>query len=509
MVPPAQHSAFDGTITGATFLVENYTMDGDGNMPLLRAGQSAAMNLLSQDEVDKTSKAPSDEMVSLLAALERREETVKQVLGWDGIDVNRRDSNHRTPLSYAAEGGDEAVVKLLLGKDNIDVNSRDLNRRTPLSLAAGGGHEAVVRLLLEMDNIDVNSKDSYYRTPLSFAAEGGQEAVMKLLLGRDDVLVNFTDSNGCSPLSYAVSRQHEAVIKILLARGAVHADSSQKFSSTNTLVGKSSKQPMSRFAQKLKGLRVLLPGSLKKPEFKSRFNSIPEQSRPWAHPSPPSSSGSSATLAAASSPSFRSLSSFRGSSTLSQMSADEMGALGGAMGAPVPELTRMAGRRSTFSLLPLQTPLNVADVVPPPPQVAAASTDTGGGGTLADFVDHFRTLVSRVQSDTDSEEEMRMDSLTSHHSSITSTETHGAGPTSSSSSYQPTYPVDDRINNPLLGRHIRVLGGYVHRMPTVESVSSYDTQQSPTASSTRGARSLTSLHSACSSPSPSIVPIVE
>ena len=46
------------------------------------------------------------------------------------------------------ENGHEAVVKLLLEK-GAELETKDDNGRTPLSWAAENGHEAVVKLLLE------------------------------------------------------------------------------------------------------------------------------------------------------------------------------------------------------------------------------------------------------------------------------------------------------------------------------------------------------------------------
>ncbi|KAK4118021.1 ankyrin, partial [Parathielavia appendiculata] len=64
------------------------------------------------------------------------------------VDVNVRDNDGQTPLSWAAGNGHEAVVKLLLGTGQVDVNAEDNNGWTPLTRAAEKGHEAVVRLLL-------------------------------------------------------------------------------------------------------------------------------------------------------------------------------------------------------------------------------------------------------------------------------------------------------------------------------------------------------------------------
>jgi ankyrin repeat protein len=49
------------------------------------------------------------------------------------------------------------VVKLLLDTGKVDVDSRDFQDKTPLSWAAENGHEAVVKLLLDTGMVDVDS----------------------------------------------------------------------------------------------------------------------------------------------------------------------------------------------------------------------------------------------------------------------------------------------------------------------------------------------------------------
>jgi hypothetical protein len=69
-------------------------------------------------------------------------------------------------LCLAARIGYLELVKILVAKEGIDVDSKERDSRTPLSWAAGSGHSDVVELLLENEDIDIDSKDKDRRTPL-------------------------------------------------------------------------------------------------------------------------------------------------------------------------------------------------------------------------------------------------------------------------------------------------------------------------------------------------------
>ncbi|KAI9782385.1 MAG: hypothetical protein M1839_005258 [Geoglossum umbratile] len=134
-----------------------------------------------------------------------------------GVELDSKDSNDRTPLSWAAWKGHETVVELLLAKA-ADVDSKDSSGRTSLLWAAGNGHEAVVKLLLEKTT-DVDSKDISGWTPLLWAARCGREAVVKLLFEKA-VEVDYRNEIGQTPLLLATICGHQAVVELLLEKTA-------------------------------------------------------------------------------------------------------------------------------------------------------------------------------------------------------------------------------------------------------------------------------------------------
>ncbi|PGH26887.1 hypothetical protein AJ80_01469 [Polytolypa hystricis UAMH7299] len=65
----------------------------------------------------------------------------------DRTDVNFRDTNGRTPLSWAAENGDPKAVEMFLAKDDIERDIEDNDGHTPLWWAERMGYTEVVRII--------------------------------------------------------------------------------------------------------------------------------------------------------------------------------------------------------------------------------------------------------------------------------------------------------------------------------------------------------------------------
>ncbi|KAK2593104.1 hypothetical protein QQS21_009194 [Conoideocrella luteorostrata] len=134
-----------------------------------------------------------------------------------GAEVDAKDDNERTPLSWASNNGREAMVKVLLEK-GADVETKDNDGRTPLLLATNNRHEATVKVLLEK-GAGVEAKDNDGRTPLLLATNNRHEATVQVLLknGSD---IEAKDNNGRTPLLLATNNRHEATVKVLLENGA-------------------------------------------------------------------------------------------------------------------------------------------------------------------------------------------------------------------------------------------------------------------------------------------------
>ncbi|KAL7791464.1 ankyrin repeat-containing domain protein [Trichoderma ceciliae] len=149
--------------------------------------------------------------------------TATEVLLSVGMDLEKKDENGRTPLSWASGNGHQAIVKSLLEKGAV-IDAKDINGRTSLSWAAENGHQATVKLLLDKGAI-IDAKDYYGRTSLSWAAKNGHQTTVKLLL-KKGAHVNVMDIHGLIPLSWAAGNGHEAIVNLLLLQEYQHAERS-------------------------------------------------------------------------------------------------------------------------------------------------------------------------------------------------------------------------------------------------------------------------------------------
>ncbi|EGO22099.1 hypothetical protein SERLADRAFT_440124 [Serpula lacrymans var. lacrymans S7.9] len=171
-------------------------------------------------------------------------DTVKLLLERDGVDVNPKDNNGRTPFWQAARKGRVEVVRLLLATDGVDVDSQDHEGWTPLLCAAHEGKAEVVELLSARHNVGVYSHKDCDSTPYTLTANQGEaqltlsetciplaflfrppyhKELACLLVERTSVnfKVNWKDQSGFTPLWIATWHGDEKTAELLLACGGV------------------------------------------------------------------------------------------------------------------------------------------------------------------------------------------------------------------------------------------------------------------------------------------------
>ena len=152
-----------------------------------------------------------------------------------------KDQDGRTPLMWAANGGNEEAVSVLLHQQDVDVNTLYYHHNGPrpttaLAWAALNGHVATVELLLERDDIDVNLIGvPRSLTPLVYAASNGHKAIVRRLLKHTDVAADCQVMQRSAALYMAAaSRNCDSVgcVQLLLERGNVDVNYRNKIGAT-------------------------------------------------------------------------------------------------------------------------------------------------------------------------------------------------------------------------------------------------------------------------------------
>jgi ankyrin repeat protein len=109
---------------------------------------------------------------------------VKQALNSNGVEINEKSQDDRTPLYVACWKNHVNVVKILLEQEQLRVNQADEFGLTPLHRACIEGHVDIVRLLLDHRNIDITLQDKKSRrTAEKWAREAGFVGIVQLFKG--------------------------------------------------------------------------------------------------------------------------------------------------------------------------------------------------------------------------------------------------------------------------------------------------------------------------------------
>jgi ankyrin repeat protein len=136
-------------------------------------------------------------------------ETVQLLLEEDGIDLNPKDNNGRTPLLWAAGAGNFEMVRLLAQRDRFALHKLIREKKEPL-----------VRLLLD-GKYDVNTRDALGNTPVHIAISCRHVEMATILISFNKTDINLEDSDGRTPLRLAIQIKCHGLIKLLLEKSAL------------------------------------------------------------------------------------------------------------------------------------------------------------------------------------------------------------------------------------------------------------------------------------------------
>ncbi|KAL4866147.1 hypothetical protein BDV12DRAFT_187657 [Aspergillus spectabilis] len=126
---------------------------------------------------DETYRRPAS--LSIASYFENKHRNIMKFLLGKGANIEARDDDAQTALSWSARKGQVEAISLLLDK-GANIESKDRFGQTPLSLAARRGHREAVRFLLER-GAKIISKDRSGRTAQDWASQEDHEQVEKLI----------------------------------------------------------------------------------------------------------------------------------------------------------------------------------------------------------------------------------------------------------------------------------------------------------------------------------------
>ncbi|WP_265035207.1 MULTISPECIES: ankyrin repeat domain-containing protein [unclassified Wolbachia] len=170
-------------------------------------------------------------------------ELIKCLINQQGVDVNVRGLNGKTPLHYAVEINELSMVALLLNRKNINPLITDDNGKSALDcareeilqalinhkygseedsllhLAAMLNEANAVRFLLNK-GVNVNEQNALLHTPLHLAAGAGHEGIVEILIREGNADKDVLDVRNHAAMHYAVNNKKLEVVKLLSNLGA-------------------------------------------------------------------------------------------------------------------------------------------------------------------------------------------------------------------------------------------------------------------------------------------------
>ncbi len=154
----------------------------------------------------------------LIEAAKYRDRAAVRALLDQKADVNARQGDGATALSWAAHWNDAETASLLI-RAGADVNASNDYGVTPLSLACTKANAALVRMLLDA-GANPNAARATGETPLMTCARTGSAEAVKALLDRGADVNAKENRRGQTALMWAVAQKHSEAAAVLMAHGA-------------------------------------------------------------------------------------------------------------------------------------------------------------------------------------------------------------------------------------------------------------------------------------------------
>ena len=156
--------------------------DSSGLHEAVPSGDNSSAQQTLLDVVKHLEAGSSDIDQTLIEASGKDRESVVRALLEKGASGSRS-INGQNALSAASYSGSVSVLNLLLSGPGIHAELTDHYNRTPLWWAAAGGNVQTIRMLLNQYQSNPCRADSLGRSPALIAAKNGHHSAMELLLG--------------------------------------------------------------------------------------------------------------------------------------------------------------------------------------------------------------------------------------------------------------------------------------------------------------------------------------
>lgn len=209
-------AADDGDVESVRILLaagaNPYWRNADGDSALTVAAHAGYL------EIVKLLLTPrADRGGALMEAIRGGQGELVKFLLAQGVPVNGKHFNGRTPVMEAIEAGRGDMVRLLI-EAKADVNAKDDGGCPVLAFAIVKGDADIVSLLLAA-KANVDERYYFAKTPLIEAVEAGRPDLVRLLIDAK-ANVNAEDQFLNTALSSAVKQGNVDMVQILIGAGA-------------------------------------------------------------------------------------------------------------------------------------------------------------------------------------------------------------------------------------------------------------------------------------------------